>query len=375
MKFTADTKDLKAALKAACEVVPARPLRQDYGCVFLHAEDELVDIYAKDQDMELSLSCPANVEECGEALVPAKLLADYVSLADSEVELTLKGTTLTVKSGRKKSTVLCLDTDLFTPAKLDGTPLFTASGEDLAAWINRTSFCASYDESRRAICGVHMEIDPDGITRFVAMDGCRISCCDGRVEADESLVETAELTIPNAVVKQLVSLFGNIEKVSVSLEKYRASVKGGGRELIFPLITSQYVEYGRTIPAGYKTELKLNASELMDAFRLAEIASNTVASSVAKNLVKLEADVQNGHLTVTTNTAVSQAVTAVPCDAWGEDMTIAFNVRYLRDLLAACSKECGEVELGFTTPLGVARMKPLESGANLATYIAPVRTH
>lgn len=375
MKLTAESSSLRAVLKAATDVAPAKGIVPEYSCVYLCTQDDGIRVYAHSQDMELEQFCPALIEEEGEALVPARMLLDYVSLADEQVSLSTNRNILTVKSGRKKSTVTCMEASRFSPLKLNAQPLFSMPGEQLAACMNRTSFCASTDETRRAICGVHVEIGTDGHVRFVGMDGFRVSICDSTAFVESDTVPEKGITLPNAVLKTISSLFGNADNATVSLDSNRCVISSGSRQLIFPLLNGEYVEYGRVIPKTLATEMKLNADDFMEALRLVEVASAASENVQTKNLIRFDTDGENGCLKVSASTSSGSAETSVPCDLNGQDMTIFFNVRYVRDLLAVCARESGEVSFGFTTAFGVAELRPLDANASgLRTYVVPVRT-
>jgi DNA polymerase-3 subunit beta len=239
MKFTINATDFRAALKAACEVAPSKGILPEYSCVFLQADEEGdLRIYARSESMEFTVAVPCDVQDAGEALIPSRMLLDYVSLAYGDVQISTDAKQkMTIKSGKKTSSIVGMSTDRFKAPAFSGEDILCASGADFAACLNRTSFCTSTDETRSMLCGVHLTIDSLGHIKFVGMDGYRISMCDmDKTDLIADLPDGKETTLPNAVLKLIPSLFSGEEKITFGLETYRASISGGGKTLIFPLM-------------------------------------------------------------------------------------------------------------------------------------------
>ena len=378
MKFSINATDFRAALKAACEVAPSKGILPEYSCVFLQADEgENLRIYARSESMEFSVTVPCDVQDDGEALIPSRMLLDYVSLASGDVQISTDAKQkMTIKSGKKTSSIVGMDTDRFKAPAFSGEDVLRASGADFAACLNRTSFCTSLDETRPQLCGVHLSIDSIGHVKFVGMDGYRISMCDmDKTELLADLPQGREITIPNAVLKLIPSLFSGDDAITLGLETYRASISANGKMLIFPLIAKEYIQYGRLLTNDYKTELLLNSDAFLEALRLVEIASgNAEGNDQRKNLIRIQTDGENGCVTLSADNAATDAVTVVDCDLRGEDMTIYFNVKYVKDLAAVCAKESDAITFSLTGPVSIASIAPQNSQSRLTTYVVPVRT-
>lgn len=378
MKFTIDAADFRSALKSACEVAPSKGLLPEYSCLFLQTVGaDALSVFAKNESMEISLSVPCRVQEDGSALIPSRLLLDYVSLSSGEVQITTDAKQkTTVKSGKNVSSIMGMEPDRFKPMSFSGDAVLSASGADLAACLARTSFCTSVDETRAMLCGVHLTIDPVGRVKFVGMDGYRISMCDlEQISILADLPEPREITFPNATLKLISSLFSGDETVVLRLEAYRAALEAEGKTLAFPLIAKEYVQYQRLLGSVYKTEILLHASAFLDALRLVEIASgNAVGNDQRRNLIRIQTDTAKHCITLSADNETTDAVTAVDCDLRGEDMTIYFNVKYVKDLAAVCAKDSENVVFSLSGPVSIACIAPQNSPNRLTTYVVPVRT-
>lgn len=378
MKFTINSTDFRDALKSACEVAPSKGILPEYSCVFLQADEEgSLQVCARNEAMELTVTVPCNAQDAGEALIPSRMLLDYVSLASGEVQIATDAKEkMTIKSGKKTSSIVGMSPDRFKVPSFSGEDVLRTSGADFAACLNRTGFCTSTDETRSQICGVHLSIDSIGHIRFVGMDGYRISMCDlTKTEMLADLPEGRETTFPNAVLKLIPSLFSGCDKVTLALEPYRAAISGDGKTLIFPLNVKEYIQYGKLIERVYQTEILLNADALMEALRLVEIASgNAEGADQRKNLIRVKTDREANCITLSADNSATDAIVSVDCEMRGADMTIYYNVKYVKDLVAACARESGSVTFSLVGPVEIAKIAPLDSPSNLATYVVPVRT-
>jgi DNA polymerase III subunit beta len=92
-------------------------------------------------------------------------------------------------------------------------------------------------------------------------------------------------------------------------------------------------------------------------------------SKDAANVVKFKAE--GGKLTLTANTSeVGQNIAEVDARIDGQDLQVAFNSKYLLDVLGIIGSE--EVQLGFTGPLNPGLIKPVGNDTYLY-IIMPVR--
>lgn len=377
MKFSINATEFRAALKAACEVAPSKGILPEYSCVFLQADGDELTICAQDANIDIKLVVPCEVQEEGVALAPSRMLLDYVSLASGLVTISMDSSLrMTIKSGKKSSTIACMDASRFRKMSYAGDPILTMSGSDLATSISRTSFCTGTDETRQAICGVRFSAKSNGDIVFAAIDGFKFSRCkiSGAKVMDDSDAPK-DFTIPNSVLKLIMSLFGNEDAVTVSACEHRASINNGRKMLAFPLYVSKFPPYESLIKPSYRTEMRFDARLLLDALRLVEVAASAAPSKDGRwNICRLKVDGENGCIVLSSDTETSSAESSVDCDVYGVDMEVAFNVRYLIDLASACAKESGTIGLSLYSDEDCACMKPLDCSAVMDTYIAPVRT-
>jgi len=379
MKFTINASDFRSALKDACDVAPSKGILPEQSCLYLIAGENALTIQARSDSAEISLTVPCDTQETGEALIPSRMLLDYVSLASGEVAVsTDKKLRMTIKSGKKTSTVAGLETHRFKALEFGGyTDILSVPGAEFAACINRTAFCTSADESRAQICGVHLSIDNMGRIRFVGMDGVKVSMC--RMDETDLLADSAEgweLTIPNAALRLISGQFSDDEKVTLSMDRWHLCLSAGDKKMIVSLISKPYLDIDRVIPASYSSSVLVDGKAFTEALKLVEIAAGAAATNDARwNIVRIQTDGQNRCVYLSADNESTEAATTVDMEQRGENLTIFFNVRFLRDLASACVRESDELEISFTSAVGIASIRPVNTSCGMVTYVVPVRTN
>lgn len=376
MKFSINATDFRDVLKAACEVAPSKGIIPEYSCLFIQARQDALQIFARDESIDISIATSCDVQEEGEALVPSRMLLDYVSLADGSVTVSVDAKQrMTIKSGKKASSLACMDTSRFKPLAFDGNPVVAAPGSAFASCIARTAFACSADESRAVLCGVHLDISPGGSIHFLSCDGIKSARCD--MDKTDFLADWSEprgITIPSAAIKLIQSQFGAADRVTLSLEPYRAAFSTPEKCLAFPLITKEYPDLSRIFPKTFAADIRLAARPFLEALRLVEIAASSAPSNDNRwNLMRMQTDGENGCVHLSADTESTEASTAVDCDVRGQDMELFFNVRYVRDLATVCAKESDTLVFSLSGPLGIACMQPTDCPAAMSTFITPVR--
>ena len=376
MKFSADSADLKRAIRAACEVIPSRAPTPELTCVYLNASEGQLLVSGRNESVFVELTCPCSPVKDGEALVPAKTLLDYVSLAEGEVILSLDSkNALTILSGSHKSTIVCLDASHYQPAQFTGKPAFSLPGNALSLGLSRVAFSAAVELARPAMVGVRVILLPDGSLRFGAIDNVRVAICH-TADCDVADGAPADLsvTVPAAILRLVQTLFGGMESVLFSFEPGRGMFSCEECRLVFAAPAGAFpsAALDRMMGLSYPIRVTASAKAMADAASLASVAAESSPAG-SRFLVRLETDAASHELRFSAGNEMTAASTSVPTDHDGGDITIGFSVRLLRDAIAACAKEADDLEISFTSSSGPARIAPVSDSSTLTTFVMPVR--
>jgi len=363
MKFTCNTKDIASAVGAASKVVNAHTTVPILSNVLLQAEDGKIAVRATDLELTLEHGFPAEIREAGSVTVPAKLFSSYLgNLPTGTLELTGTPTRASVKCERSNYDFHALPAEEYPPlpAATRGSH-FTIAAKRFREAIDGTIFAASGEEARGAVLmGTLLEIEGDSLT-MVATDGYRLA--KFVTTLDEGITGSEKYIVPSRALAEASRNLGTGETIAVSAlgaQSNQLQMTAGDVSITVRLVDGQYPNYQQVIPAKFDRTMTVATAGLIGSLRRAELVAGDRAS-----MVKLA--ISNQTLVVTANSDVSgTAYEELEIEQTGEDLSIAFNARYLVEILNHVKSDKTVVEfLGPLSPAAIRPLEPLDSGQQL----------
>lgn len=353
MKCTISPQQLGAGLAAVTRAVSSRNTLPILSNVLVEAREGAVELTATNLDLTIHHTLAAEVEQPGIVTVPARILSEFVSSLPEQPltwDLDAVHQTVRLQSGRFDAHVRGIDAAEFPPLPqvTDGESL-EVDPQVLLRAIEQTVIAASGDEGRPIYTGVLAEVDGPEIT-LVATDGHRLAVRVIRL-ADGSPVprEKFGIIIPARALAELSRLLKPIvsgpSAVSMSVAASRAQVRFQlpGYELITRLIDGAYPGYEKVIPTGAQTTVTVSTEDLRRTTRVVSLFARDAA-----NVLKLRCEPGQLVLSANTNEA-GDNVASVDATVEGDSLGIAFNARYVSDVLSLLDSP--EVELILNGPL------------------------
>jgi DNA polymerase III subunit beta len=314
-------------------------------------------------NLELGVTCwiGAKVEEDGETTVPARTFTDLVNtLTDERVDmsLTVRTQTLNIRAGSSNTDIKCIDAQEFPPLPAtDMTEGVQISVADLKELIHQVIFAASSDEARPILTGVKVDVNGDQIT-LAAADGFRLSVRTTRLPSPDS--QPVSAVIPARALAELARIIGDgDEVVGMVIPTGRGQVVFRTRdiELVSQLIEGVFPEYEQIIPKNYGTRTVLTTSAFLKACRQAEIFARD-GSNIARLEIKPGEGMGPGNVQISAQSEQSGSnETVVDATIEGDPILIAFNVRYLREVLDVIPTP--NVALETTAPASPGVIRPV----------------
>lgn len=216
--------------------------------------------------------------------------------------------------------------------------------------------------------GTLLELDGSALT-MVATDGYRLAKWQTTLE--EAHKGTAlKFIVPSRALAEAARNLGNAESVTLTAlgtQGNQLSLTAGEVTIVVRLVDGQYPNYQQVIPAKFDRSTTVNTSAVIGALRRAELVAGDRAS-----MVKMQ--VTNQNMIITANSDVAgNAFEELEVEQTGEDLTIAFNARYLVEILTHVDSP--QTVLEFLGPLSPAAIRPLEpvSGSALLYVLMPLR--
>jgi DNA polymerase-3 subunit beta len=325
--------------------------------ILVQAEQDSLRLIATDLELSISLAIPARIEESGGLTAPARLLTELLgSLPENDVALSVdRSHAVKVKCDRSDYKILGLPAEEYPklPQVKDDTT-FTVPQRVLRDMIKQTVFAVSTDEARAILTGILVVFEGDTL-KFVATDTHRLAVRTARVTTGHG-AQTA--IVPARAMNELQRLLADEDgDVTVRLSENQAlfvtPAKDGreGIHLVSRLIEGQFPNYQRVIPTSFSKKLTLQTGHFQKAVRRASIVARENANRVILKTL-------DDRLTITAeSTLQGAAYEEVEVVREGDDVEIAFNAKYLNDVLAVIEDEGFHLEL--TEPLKPGIVRPV----------------
>lgn len=363
MKVSCLQENLARGLSIVARAVAQRSTLPVLGNVLIATEDGRLRLSATNLELGITSWIGAKILEEGTTTVPARTFVDLVNTLPNEqvdMELTLRTQTLNVRSGAFNNDIKCIDAQEFPPLPpSDIDDGITLDVEKLREMIRQVAFAASSDDARPVLTGVLAEI-VDGRFTLAAADGFRLSVRS--VSLISPNTEPLKAIIPARALSELNRVLSDGEEtVTMHLPAERGQVifRAKNIELVSQLIEGTFPDYAGIIPTDYVTRSVLSTSALYKACKAAEIFARDAAHS-ARIRITPGTDTEPGTVEVSATSAETGSnETIVDATIEGEPVEIAFNVRFLVEILNVIDEP--NVSLETSTPSSPGVIRPVGS--------------
>jgi DNA polymerase-3 subunit beta len=361
MKLSCLQENLNRGLNIVGRAVAARstlPITQN---ILLSAEQSRLKLAATNLEMATTCWIGAKVEEEGQITVPARLLIDFVnSLPNDLIEINLPAASriLELKSGHSQAHINGIDAADFPPIpQINAGITTTIEAANLREGITQVAFVAATEESRPVLTGINTELDGDQLN-LVAADGFRLAV--HKTTLGSPVSEKFTVIIPARTLNELNRLLGEQEEpveITVNKQKSQVLFRLKDAEIVSQLLQGSFPNYSQVIPQSYTTRAVVDISEFL---RLAKISSIFArdASGIVRLVITPGAELTPGKVTVSAQAEeVGDNVGEIDALTDGEEAKIAFNVKYLSDVLSVLHQS--QVALEVTTPSSPGTIRPI----------------
>lgn len=313
-------------------------------------------------NLELGVTCwiGAKIQEEGSTTVPARAFADLVGTLEAkkavDMELTVRTQTLNLRSGQSTTDLKCIDSQEFPPMPVpDFSQGLELNVADFKEIIDQVAFAASTDDARPILTGVLLNVRGDQMT-LAAADGFRLSVRKAHLSAP--MTRPINAVIPARALNELARIAGDGEKtLQMALPQGRGQVifRVGDVELVSQLIEGNFPDYEQIIPRRCETRVVLSTKPFHDACKQAEIFARE-GSHIARLNITPGGELQPGTVEIvgqSEETGFNQNV--VDASIEGPKLLIAFNVRFLREVLGVIKTPNVALEVTADNLPGVLR--------------------
>jgi len=310
-------------------------------------------------NLELGITCwiGAKIVEEGSTTVPARTFNDLIATLPSdqvEMSLNVRNQKLNVRCGSSNTDINCIDSQEFppmpTPDLTDGVELNVTALKEM---IQQVAFAASTDEARPVLTGVLLSAQGNQIT-LQAADGFRLSI--RKAELSSPLPRPIKAIIPARALAELARIASDGESmVTMVLPPNRGQVIFHMKdvELVSQLIEGSYPDLEQVIPRSHQTSTVISTPAILKACKQAEIFARE-GTHIARIQITPGEGNQPGTVEISgqsEETGFNQTV--IDANIEGNAVLIAFNVRFLREVLDVIKTANVILETNIETTPGV----------------------
>src|SRR5205823_4107390 len=219
MKLSCLQQNLAEGLNVVGRVVPGKSTLPVLSNVLLATDEGRLKLAATNLEMAMMVWVGAIVESEGAITLPARVLADWVSLLDRDQQIDLalnaRNKKVHLSCARYESNVSGIDAEDFPPIPTveEGTSV-SLDAASLKDAVSQVAFAAAQDDSRPVLAGVLLRLERGQLT-LAAADGFRLAVrtVDLPDEADQAL----SMIIPARALSELARVLPDEDGQPVQL--------------------------------------------------------------------------------------------------------------------------------------------------------------
>ncbi|MGH7928198.1 MAG: DNA polymerase III subunit beta, partial [Candidatus Binatia bacterium] len=330
MKFSIQRDHLHHPLQQVIGAVERRQTLPALAHVLIRSDAKRVSFTTTDLEIELSATLEMEVEDPGEATLPARKLLDICNSlpGDALLEISVENNRGAIKSGGSRFSLAGLPADDFPVLEdIAGQQSLTLAQGEFKTLLERTGFAMASQDVRYYLNGLMLEIG-DNRLRAVATDGHRLAMCD--LDAAKGTETTRQVIVPRKAIQELQRLLDSGDaQAELQLSDNHLRMQLPCLRFTSKLIDGRFPEYERVIPRDGDKTLSVERAAFRQALTRASILSNEKYRGIRLVLGGDQILIQ-AH-----NPEQEEAEVQLEANYRGEPLEMGFNVTYLFDVLSA----------------------------------------
>ncbi len=365
MRILCNKSELQKSVNTVVKAVPIKSPVYLLEGIRMQAKDETLTLFGSDGTLSIKCTQEASVIEPGEVVLTAKIFNELLSKFDEcEITLYTEGNNVVMECGSSRTTLCYMSAEQY-PAfpEYDKDRAITLFSRQLVSMVSQTVFATSVSEDKPILTGILLEHE-DSKFRMVALDGYRLAIRQESMPVD---ISVKDVVVPAKSMREVAHIIPDDDtSVNVYASENMISVLCGSVEIVTRVLQGDYVKYKSILPAEHATRMIVARQSLLNSLERASI----LARQSKTNLVNLKID--KDMLTITSDSEVGKVREQVGISLTGKNLDIAFNARYLLDVLKEVEDE--EIVMDFNTNISPCVIHPLK-GDSYLYLVLPVKTN
>jgi len=324
MKLNIKKSDLLDGLQKVSSIIGTKSTLPVLSNVLLNAQAENLTLTTTDLEVRITIKIETSVEAEGVTTLPAKTFLSIIrSLPGDVVALESDDTHhMAVSAGKSFYKLLGLPPDDFPlPVEFTAVRSFSIKQSELARTLERISYAASTDDSRKSLSGILFSLKENAFT-VVATDGKRLALVERVV--DSFTGTDGQSILPSKGAFEIQRVFtGSDDDALVELGDNQILITAGGTILSSKLVEGNYPDYRKVIPTSFTRKIELPSDEFSAALQRMSIvvseSSAYVKLKFADNQIEMKA----------ASTEFGEGMESVAIEYIGPEIAVSFNPLYV----------------------------------------------
>lgn len=351
MKFTVIRENLSNALNVVSKAVNQRSPLPILSNILIKTEKGMVQLFASDLQMSISARVGAKIDEPGEITVPAKILIEFVNQVNSDkIDFSLSGSVLKLSTDKVNAKLTGIPASEFPVMdRPDKGYEVTLPSELFSKAIQKIQYVVAVDEGRPVLTGIYFKITKNELV-IAGTDGYRMAEYSMGLQSSPLGIKEDEVVscvVPAKAFSENIKAFaGKSSDITFTIfsENNVVTLKADDYEAQIRLIDGEYPDYISVVPSDFTTTVTIDSNEFSNGIKLASIFARDIG-----NMIKLV--IKDGAIESISQPSESGSnVTKMSADLEGEDISIAFNAKYLLDFVSN-QNSSGEIIFKTSDPL------------------------
>ncbi len=334
MKFTCTRNNFNNGINIALKAVPGKTTMPVLESVVMEAKGDSLSLVTNDMQLGIRTRIPADVREEGIILVNAKMISEYVRrLPDEEVNVEVdENNNILLFTGESHFNISGLDPEEFPMLpEISMDKKIEISQFTLREMIHQTIFSISDNESNKVLTGELFEVNGDEF-RIASLDLVRVSI--RKVQLKDKY-DHIKVIIPGKTLNEVSKILtGDLEdEVTIYFAENHVMFEFDETIVVSRLIEGNFYNIDQMMKNSYETRVKINKKDLYGCVDRATI----LLRESDKRPVIL--DIHEKEIQMKMRTKLGSMNEKVNVEMEGKELSIAFNPKYIVDVLRVIEEE------------------------------------
>ena len=363
MIFICEKQKLQEGISIVQKAITGKSTMSVLEGIYINANKEGLTLIGSDMDVSIETKVEADVINEGSIVIDAKIFGEIIrKLPNSDIKIeTIDNDTVQITCEKSVFNIVYMGSDEFPELpSLNENMQIEVPQNILKNMIKCTSFATAQDETRPILQGVLFEVK-ERTLNLVALDGYRLAIRSEYLDTDFDI----EIVIPGKTLNEVSKILEDVnDLVQITFTNNHILFNLNKTRIISRLLEGKFVNYKSLLPEEHKLLVTVKKQDLQNGIERASL----MAKDGNNNLIKL--DVQDDALIITSNSQLGKVREEVFINLQGDKIQIAFNSRYLIDVLKNFEDE--EVVMKMTSSVSPCIIKAKDAD-NYKYLVLPVR--